>query len=132
MTDKTNKYLGSLCKRGHDHEGTGKSLRYSNRGSCVECTVSAGAKWRKANPEKVREYTRKWREANPEKITEYMAWRFLTRYAHIRKEDIPQPWIDFKCAHIKAVRSMKERHRRMKDERGAQLILRRICRKMNS
>lgn len=99
MTDKTNKYLGRLCRRGHDHEGTGKSLRYGNRGRCVKCAVSAGAKWRKANPEKA---------------TEYAARRFFMRYAHIKKEDIPQPLIDFKCAHIKAVRSMKERHRRMK------------------
>lgn len=29
-------YLGSLCKRGHDHEGTGQSLRYTS-GTCVEC-----------------------------------------------------------------------------------------------
>jgi hypothetical protein len=34
-------YLGTLCKRGHDHEGTGKSLRYvgSGRrsGGCLTC-----------------------------------------------------------------------------------------------
>lgn len=30
--------LGNLCGRGHDHEGTGKSLRYDNKsGACVEC-----------------------------------------------------------------------------------------------
>ena len=29
-------YLGSLCKRGHDHEGTGQSLR-DHVGRCVEC-----------------------------------------------------------------------------------------------
>lgn len=33
--------LGSLCKRGHDYQGTGKSLRYANGGSCRECAVAA-------------------------------------------------------------------------------------------
>ena len=32
-----NRYLGRLCKRGHDWEGTGKSLRYSSNCGCVEC-----------------------------------------------------------------------------------------------
>lgn len=29
-------YLGSLCRRGHDHEGTGQSLRYAS-GACSLC-----------------------------------------------------------------------------------------------
>lgn len=29
--------LGKLCKRGHDWEGTEKTLKYSRNGSCVEC-----------------------------------------------------------------------------------------------
>ncbi len=36
-TDKF--YLGNLCNRGHDHDGTGKSLRYkSGHHPCLECT----------------------------------------------------------------------------------------------
>ena len=29
--------LGKLCKRKHDHENTGKSLRRSDNGDCIEC-----------------------------------------------------------------------------------------------
>jgi 5-methylcytosine-specific restriction endonuclease McrA len=29
--------LGNLCNRGHDHEGTGKSLRYKSNYVCVDC-----------------------------------------------------------------------------------------------
>lgn len=31
------RYLGSLCGRGHDHEGTGKSLRQRGAGHCIDC-----------------------------------------------------------------------------------------------
>ena len=29
--------FGKLCKRGHDYNGTGKSLRLKSDGSCLEC-----------------------------------------------------------------------------------------------
>lgn len=32
-----NKYLGSLCKRGHDWEGTGQSLRRKGNSNCIAC-----------------------------------------------------------------------------------------------
>lgn len=35
--------LGSLCKRGHDYNGTGLSLRYAKDGGCRECAVAAVA-----------------------------------------------------------------------------------------
>ncbi len=33
-------YLGTLCKRGHEHEGTGKSLRYKNKSACTVCQLA--------------------------------------------------------------------------------------------
>lgn len=33
--------LGRLCKRDHDYQGTGKSLRYASDGGCRECAVAA-------------------------------------------------------------------------------------------
>ncbi len=35
-----NKYLGTLCKRGHDYEGTGKSLRYIIGHECMKCKIT--------------------------------------------------------------------------------------------
>ena len=37
MKKRNNTYLGSLCKRGHNFEDTGKNLRYKCNGACVEC-----------------------------------------------------------------------------------------------
>lgn len=35
--EREDAFLGRLCKRGHDYEGTGKSLRYRNNSGCIEC-----------------------------------------------------------------------------------------------
>jgi hypothetical protein len=36
--DPSRVYLGRLCKRGHDYEGTGQSLRRVGHGSCIKCS----------------------------------------------------------------------------------------------
>ena len=36
--------LGGLCKRGHDHEGTGKTLRNAGNGACIECQREMNAR----------------------------------------------------------------------------------------
>lgn len=35
--NKSKHYLGTLCKRGHNYEGTGESLRYIKGGACIQC-----------------------------------------------------------------------------------------------
>ena len=35
--DPTKFYLSDLCKRGHDYQGTGKSLLRKSNANCVEC-----------------------------------------------------------------------------------------------
>lgn len=42
---KNKRVLGSLCKRGHDYQSTGKSVRYKS-GACVDCETK-----RKQTPE---------------------------------------------------------------------------------
>lgn len=45
---KQNKYfLGNLCKRGHVHSDTGKTLRYRSSGCCVKCCLENQAKYQK-------------------------------------------------------------------------------------
>ena len=46
------KYLGSLCKRGHDWEGTGKSLRYKGNSNCILCAIARAKLYDQENPEK--------------------------------------------------------------------------------
>jgi hypothetical protein len=80
-------YLGKLCKRGHDWNGTEKSLRNRKKSNCVSCVSLQCKEWRKKNSEKVKLYEKKrsgkknsenrklyqkeWREKNPKKIKEW-------------------------------------------------------------
>ncbi|MCP5003373.1 MAG: hypothetical protein GY941_05390 [Planctomycetes bacterium] len=61
------KYLGALCKQGHSHEGTGRSLRYSSNCRCVVCTALSAVEWEKENPGKRKAAVQKWKKKNPEK-----------------------------------------------------------------
>ena len=40
LTDR--RYLGVLCKRGHEYENTGKSLRKKDNNDCVACASMRG------------------------------------------------------------------------------------------
>ena len=45
------KYLGKLCKRGHDWHNTGKSLKYYANNTCVICNKEYSRElWRKNHP----------------------------------------------------------------------------------
>ncbi|WP_186425078.1 HNH endonuclease signature motif containing protein [Cupriavidus metallidurans] len=72
--------LGALCRRGHDHEGSGQSLRYKS-GSCVQCQAENAAarraakgaemdakraEWVRANRDKVRAYQQTYKDKNRE------------------------------------------------------------------
>lgn len=75
-------YLGKLCKKGHNYDGTGKSLRRKRRGICVVCDLARSKKWafeNKAkslasakshyskNQELILARKKEWRVQNPEK-----------------------------------------------------------------
>jgi 5-methylcytosine-specific restriction endonuclease McrA len=49
--DPEKRYLGKLCKYGHDYCGTGKSLRYKYSRDCVECSKALKRKLYAENPE---------------------------------------------------------------------------------
>jgi uncharacterized protein with PIN domain len=53
--------LGKLCKRGHDYQGTGRSLRYKYY-VCVECKRELY----RANKETIKARQKQKRAANPE------------------------------------------------------------------
>ncbi len=65
--DESKYHLGSLCKRGHNHENTGKSLRYSNGGTCIQCVML----WHEKNRGYQDGYYRKNREKLTIKKKEY-------------------------------------------------------------
>jgi len=68
--DETKYYLGKLCKRGHDYDGTGKSLRYMSH-NCVECIKISRALYQKEDAEKLKEYRKNYQKENAEKLKEY-------------------------------------------------------------
>ncbi len=72
MTDtKNNKILGTLCAKGHDHNGTGKSLRYKcGYRACVECTTINARRNRAANLERYEEVESRYRAENRELLRE--------------------------------------------------------------
>lgn len=39
-------FLGKLCRRGHDHEESGRSLRFSANKACVACQRLAKEAWK--------------------------------------------------------------------------------------
>ena len=69
---KDNKILGTLCRRGHDHNGTGKSLRYKcGHNPCVECNTINARRNREDNPERYNAVKARYREKNRAKAN---AW----------------------------------------------------------
>lgn len=70
--------LGSLCKRGHDFEGTGKSLRYrctSGRYAgkpkdCAKCIELQRNQWKQENHEQYLENNRKYYRENRDRLVE--------------------------------------------------------------
>jgi len=63
-------YLGTLCKRGHDHEGTGKSLREKRRGHCYVCKLADVVLWKERHPERAKKIKIESRKRHKEKNKE--------------------------------------------------------------
>jgi 5-methylcytosine-specific restriction endonuclease McrA len=63
MSDDSKTELGPPCKRGHDRDGTGRSMRYKSTRQCVDCMNERRATYGKmhyeANAEAIRERARK-------------------------------------------------------------------------
>jgi 5-methylcytosine-specific restriction endonuclease McrA len=88
-------YLGKLCPRGHDWNGTGRSLRYRSNTICTECAKKNSERYRERrkeertrlaeiskqktrerNREKSRERARRRRADDPEKARENSRRRY--------------------------------------------------------
>lgn len=64
----TETYVGTLCKRGHKHNGTEKSLRTKSKRECVECLKLARRRYVERHKERHKEHSKrsskKWMENN--------------------------------------------------------------------
>lgn len=63
--DKNKHYLGSLCRREHEHESTGLSVRGSTHRNCIVCMKLNALVWRYENIDRAREKNKQY-EATPE------------------------------------------------------------------
>ncbi len=83
-----NKILGTLCNRGHDHNSTGKSLRYKcGHGACVECTTINARKNREANPERYNKIKAEYREKNREAARVYQKNNYASNAEKIKAQN---------------------------------------------
>ena len=80
-------YLGSLCKRGHDHEDTGMSLRYMRGWVCVECAKEESATRRIKEKEKIRTYQKKYRIDNKKKLAQQKRVYYLKNKERLNKKN---------------------------------------------
>ena len=97
--DPTRFKLGTLCKHGHDWNGTGKSLRcVKPRHDCVECKRINSARYRhsekgkdnsaiyyNANKEKIVKKAIDWNKANPEKARQKYKDYYYSEYGGLQE-----------------------------------------------
>lgn len=68
-------YLGKLCIRRHDFNGTGKSWRHLGHRNCVECTRERAREWNKENPQRAAASTKR-RDARRIKTNRRLVYPF--------------------------------------------------------
>ncbi len=82
-----NKILGTLCARGHNYRGTGKSLRYKcGHNACVECTTINAQKNRESNLQRYNEVKKQYRIKNREKRNQWHKAHYAANAERIRAE----------------------------------------------
>jgi hypothetical protein len=90
--DKTKFYLGKLCKRKHQWQNTGKSLRKTKKRICNECVLLLSRRWTKNYPNKKKEHNKKWRLKN----LEYDKSRKKIHYIENKKQTCKRQAIHYK------------------------------------
>lgn len=120
-----NKYLGKLCKRGHEYEDMVKSLRTLS-GACVECSHKRymnnkeasrvrGRKYLQENYEKVRKRKRTEYRRYVEVLTDNYCMKLIVGNTTLRKADIDDSWIKLKREQIKLKRAQIKLKRFIKE-----------------
>lgn len=109
--DATKLFLGSLCKRGHDYEGTRQSLRNIRGNYCVECKKLVQQRYQRSEESKQRKlvYQREYRKTKP--IPE----SYKVKAAAYKKKWYQENREEF-LAQCKAYRSQPEVTQRNRDK----------------
>lgn len=107
MNIPENKYLGVLCKRGHDWQGTGKSLRYEKSHGCYECIKVKGFEYNQTNKIEKKEYKKYYRQTHKVKIKNY-----LKNYCQINKARLKEKKREYYKIHKTEILKHKEEYHR--------------------
>lgn len=133
LKDTGGKYLGALCKRGHDWNRTYRSLRYKG-GVCVKCSIdyerarpshttknmkSLQRNWYKKHKEAVKLKTKKYTKDNREainvrekKLRDNLADNYIKATLRstigMKFSDIPPELIKLKRTHLRLIRALRK------------------------
>ena len=119
--DPSKHYLGTLCKRGHEWENSGKSLRHLKSKNCIECTKIWNKLYARTPQENVT-YLKKWRTKNLNRYRERQRNYYKKNRVHLRtlvkkrRENDPKikKWEkEYYKKNIEIIN--KKRRKRMKD-----------------
>ena len=70
MLHYPDRYLGKLCPLQHDHDRTGKSLRYVANGACCACSSIYQQRHREKHRERYNTYAKGYRRANKDRVNQ--------------------------------------------------------------
>ena len=72
-------YLGKLCKRGHDWNGTNRSLRLKYNGQCIECKRYFNSMPRITEDRKIKQrvYSTRYNKKNKSRVRKYRKEYYL-------------------------------------------------------
>lgn len=87
--------LGALCKRNHDHEGSGHSLRYISTSCCVEC--------------------QRERKATPAYLEKKRGWQAMPATREKERKRKATPEYRKRTRELRALPENKERGRKQRD-----------------
>lgn len=103
-------YLGKLCPKGHDHEGTGKSLRNRSGRACLGCVRECQRRRREDPAVRARDaaYLREWARRNSKKCSRrVMAFKATHENYRIASRLRNRLLVAFKVAGVQKQRASK-------------------------
>ena len=114
------KYLGKLCKRGHDWNGTGKSLRITENCTCVVCARVAGKDQSRIQREKHPAAVGAALKRSRNKSRDDLADSFVATCLVMKVADVPPELMALKRSQLMLHRSIAERKRndKARDDSG--------------
>lgn len=115
--DSTRFSLGTLCRRGHNHAGTGMSVR-DKTGHCRDCAALRSRQLREWHPERHKEYGKRFYQRHPEKELKRAAEYRRNNRDKIRLRDV-KAYAEKREERLACARRYKDSNRQKVNEQGS-------------